>query len=330
MSTHPRRLNFRPSPADARDYVLTYSVHPKETTPVSVDLSSGCTSIKDQGTVGSCTAHAGVALFEYNFRRFASDSRNDIFSERFTYYATRVNVAGWPAADDSGAYLRDTLKSLVQYGSCLEPTWPYLTNGVCNYAQTPSTRAYQEGLKYQALTYANIPTGSTLSSRQSALTALKGVLQNGYPFIGGFTCYANLYDGTGGNIPLPSGDVIGGHAVCFVGYDDNKQAFKFKNSWTSAWGNNGFGYLPYQYLLNGDLTDLWTIYTQENNNTSIGINVVKPKTATQILQDAIAAGLVAISQNTTPVVPTTGITSSTRSSLRGFFNRVITMKSQVK
>lgn len=332
-----RRLNFEPSPADSRDYILSYSTPPRASTgpstgPSIVDLSPGCTSIKDQGSVGSCTAHSGVALLEYNLKRFTGDLRNDIFSERFTYYTTRVNIAKWSANDDSGAYLRDTLKSLVQFGSCLEATWPYLTNGKCDYAQVPSTGAYQEGLKYQALTYLNIPTGNTLTTRQTALTTLKGLLQNGYPFIGGFTCYSNLYDGIGGNIPVPgTGDtIIGGHAVCFVGYDDVKQAFKFKNSWASSWGDRGYGYLPYQYLLTGDLTDLWTIYTQENNDIRVGITVVRPKTATQILRQAIADGLVAISQGNTPVVPTVGITNNTRTSLRGFFNRIIAMKSQVK
>lgn len=337
-----RLLNFTPSPKDQRDHtfsisstLLASSSNSTSTgtsiTASSVDLSTEFTSVKDQGDIGSCTAYAGIALFEYNCKKFTKSNLNDIFSERFTYYTTRAGIAKWDPKNDSGAYLRDTLKSLNHFGSCLETTFPYLTitstGSVCNFAEEPSKEAYQEALKYQALTYANITTGTTLSSRQTALNTLKGCLQKGIPFIGGFTCYSNLYEEKGGVIPVPkTGDsIIGGHAVCFVGYDDTKQLFKFKNSWSHLWGDNGYGYLPYHYLLTGNLTDLWVIYTQENNDISIGI----PQTTKNILEQAIANGLIEISQNRVPVVPDS-LTESTKSSLRSFFNRIILMKRQVK
>jgi C1A family cysteine protease len=318
------KLNFTSSPKDSRDYIISTVL---STSTGSCDLSSGCTSVKNQGSIGSCTAHASIALLECNLKRFASDTRNDVFSELFTYYVTRVNVAKGSAIEDKGAYLRDTLTSLVRYGSCLEGSCPYL---IQDYSNVPSTGAYQEALNYQVLTYLSIPVGTTLVERQTCLTTLKGILQNGYPFVGGFTCYSNLYSGQSGNVPLPvsNSTIIGGHAVCFVGYDDTKQVFKFKNSWGSSWGDNGYGYLPYQYLLSGNVADLWTIYTQENG--AVSIDVVKPKTASEILQQALTDGLVAISQNLRPIVPTAGITNKTRVSLQGFFNRIITMKSQVK
>jgi formylglycine-generating enzyme required for sulfatase activity len=42
-------------------------------------------------------------------------------------------------------------------------------------------------------------------------------------------------------------DVVGGHAVCVVGYDDAKYggAFEIMNSWGEEWGLNGFGWIPY-------------------------------------------------------------------------------------
>lgn len=345
------KLNFIPSPIDDRDYVLSITspsstllstlLSTPLTTPSLIDLSPGCTSVKNQGSVGSCTAHAGVALLEYNYRRFTSGtgsgtgsgsslSNDDIFSERFTYYTTRVNVAGWSAKEDSGAYLRDTLKSLTQYGACRESSFPYMSEGKCKYDETPSQQSYQEALRYQALTYLSIPLGNTLSTKMKTLDTLKEVLRNGYPFMGGFICYSNLYSGVKGNIPLPStgSTIIGGHAVCFVGYDDSKQVFKFKNSWGSSWGDKGYGYLPYKYLLNGELFDLWTIYTQEDDNKVLG--VIKPKTSAEILQSALSEGLVKIGNNQTPTVPTTGITSKNQIALRSFFNRVITMKGQFR
>ena len=308
------KLNFRPSPHDSRDFQLRLS-SPLLTLPNSVDLSSKCTSVKNQGSVGSCTAHASIALLEYNYRRDTNDTKNDVYSERFTYYTTRVDIAGWPSNEDNGAYLRDTLKSLVKFGCCLEQSCEYLTNNTCNYMQKPSTKAYEEALEHQALTYLNIPTG-----KPDTLDKIKQLLSNGYPFVGGFICYPNLNSGINGVVPLPKGDPIGGHAVCFVGYDDKTQLLKFKNSWGSSWGDKGYGYLPYKYLTDGLLDDLWTIYTQENG-------VIK--SPTNLLQDAIRKGLVAISEGKVPEIPTE-FKKETKLSLSGFFNRIIIMKSQVK
>jgi C1A family cysteine protease len=37
----------------------------------------------------------------------------------------------------------------------------------------------------------------------------------------------------------------GGHAMCVVGYDDNRGAFELINSWGRKWGNGGFIWVPY-------------------------------------------------------------------------------------
>lgn len=349
-------LNFKISPKDSRDYVIdtvvntvsNYGKFTSTTRVTQVDLSSKCTSVKNQGDVGSCTAFAVLSLYEYNHLRFGGDvkkdgkdGKDDIFSERFTYFDTRVNIEKSPATEDNGAYLRDTLKSLVKNGTCLEKTWNYFTKSEgsredgesgeekCNFSETPSEIAYEEAKKYQAKSYANIPVGKTLLERKNCLETLKGLLQKEYLFVGGFTCYTNLYKGVNGNILLPdkTDKIIGGHAVCFVGYDDIRKVFKFKNSWSSNWGDKGYGYIPYDYLLNGDLQDLWTITTQENNDKEIGI--IQPKTSQEILEKAISDGLIAISEDKIPQVPE-GLTSKMKTELTGFFNRIRNMKNNLK
>ena len=61
--------------------------------------------------------------------------------------------------------------------------------------------------------------------------------------------------------------MMGGHAVCAVGYDDSKVivnpsnqksskgALLIRNSWGSSWGDNGYGWLPYDYVLTGLASD---------------------------------------------------------------------------
>ena len=326
MTEH--KLNFKVSPPDARDYKLHLSTEAKVGLPESVDLSAGCTPIRDQGSVGSCTAFASVALYENIYYKFTSNLAASNFSEKFTYYTTRVNVAKWRANDDSGAYVRDALRSLVTYGTCKEETFPYLKSGEnsSNFAEVPPSAAYTEALKYQALTYLNIPSGNTSSQRNDALATLKGLLVKGYAFMAGFVCYSNVYNAVKGLIPLPNRSVIGGHAICITGYDDKRQVFKFKNSWGSSWGDKGFGYLPYQYLLTGNMFDIWTIYTVENNNVSIGIS--KPSQKTVIVSNHVAAGLTNISNNQAPVIPN-DLSETDKAQLKAFFDKVISLKSSL-
>ena len=61
-------------------------------------------------------------------------------------------------------------------------------------------------------------------------------------------------------MPEPRETIMGGHAVCIVGYDDNKGTFKVRNSWSEKWGDKGYCYFPYKYILNPNLaSDFWTI-----------------------------------------------------------------------
>ena len=53
---------------------------------------------------------------------------------------------------------------------------------------------------------------------------------------------------------------LGGHAVMAVGYDDAEGRFIARNSWGPAWGVKGYFTIPYEYLLDSNLSDdFWTI-----------------------------------------------------------------------
>ena len=65
-----------------------------------------------------------------------------------------------------------------------------------------------------------------------------------------------------GVVPMPSSheQVLGGHCVVAVGYDDGKRQFTIGNSWGTGWGLNGYCLMPYEYPINPRLaSDFWTI-----------------------------------------------------------------------
>jgi len=227
--------------------------------PAQVDLRPHCPPVLNQGQLGSCTANA-IA----NAHRFDQIKQGiaDHFlpSRLFIYYNERVMEES--INSDSGAMIRDGIKSIGKQGVCKELTWPYSDDATANgvFCKKPIDSAYQEALNYQAIAYKRVTHN---------LSQLKGCLAEGYPFVFGFTVYESFESeavAKTGIMPLPlKGDsVVGGHAVLAVGYDDATQRFTVMNSWDTTWGDKGFFYMPYAYLVDHHLaSDFWVVRTVE-------------------------------------------------------------------
>lgn len=241
----------------------------KTTLPSSVDLSQWCSPIENQLNLGSCTAHAGIGLLEY-FERKAFNTHVDA-SRLFLYKVTR-NLLGW--VGDQGAYLRTTMAALAMLGAPPEKYWPY---DVANYEEEPSAFVYSLADNYEAVSYYRLDPAGTPTD--SLLERIKLYLYAKLPSMFGFRVYSSYAQAsTTGKIPFPySGDQpVGGHAVVAVGYDDTMQikhasaeaptykgAILIRNSWGKNWGKSGYGWLPYEYVLQGLAVDWWSLLRSE-------------------------------------------------------------------
>ncbi|MBN1980573.1 MAG: hypothetical protein JW795_03520, partial [Chitinivibrionales bacterium] len=219
--------------------------------PASVELKQWCSPIEDQGQVGSCTANAGVALLEYYERR--AFGKHIDASRLFLYKATRnlLQISG-----DQGAYLRTTMKAMAIFGVPPEQYWVYDST---KYDEEPPAFCYSFAENYKSIKYFRLDPPGKLPSE--VLTSIKQKLAAGLPSMFGFSVYSSIPgrgDGTG-DIPFPSaGDsLLGGHAVVAIGYNDgkvigkDKGALLIRNSWSTTWGEKGYGWLPYTYVLKG-------------------------------------------------------------------------------
>lgn len=73
-------------------------------------------------------------------------------------------------------------------------------------------------------------------------------LELGLPIVGSVTLYDNFYPDHNGIIPQSSGNIIGGHAILVVGYDEENDRVKILNSWGDSWGINGTAWMNYSML----------------------------------------------------------------------------------
>jgi len=217
--------------------------------PPAIDLRGGCPKAYDQGQLGSCTANGIAGAIEFDQRKLG----NKVFtpSRLFIYYNERV-IEG-TVSQDSGAQVRDGIKSVVTLGAPPEADWPY---DIARFALAPPAKAFAEAKLDLVSSYARVAQN---------LSQMQGCLAEGYPFVFGFTVYESFESAAvakTGTVPMPRSAerVVGGHCVVAVGYSDARRTFIIRNSWGSGWGRQGYGTMPYEYLLRPSLaSDFWTI-----------------------------------------------------------------------
>ncbi|MBP1748520.1 MAG: peptidase papain [Deltaproteobacteria bacterium] len=243
--------------------------------PNAIDLRQWCSPVEDQGNIGSCTAHAGVSIVEYFERRAFG---NHLEASRLFLYKTTRNLLHYTG--DTGAFLRSAMAALALFGVPPEEYWPH---NPADFDKEPSGFCYALAGNYQAISYYRLDTPGI--ARDALLAAIEKNLAAGLPAMFGFTVYSSYTQSARtGKIPFPARNekTVGGHAIAAVGYDDSvtikntgtgaaetKGALLVRNSWGTGWGMDGFGWLPYEYVLKGLAVDWWSLLKCEWIDTGV-------------------------------------------------------------
>jgi len=246
------------------------------TIPTKVDLRNDAPEVFNQLELGSCSAQVGVAtmmMLESKAKNVSID-QIETLSRLFLYYQERLMEGN--VNEDSGATMRTICKTLSKVGVCEEKLWPYITN---KFTEIPSQEAMNNANNHKVRSY-------------KSLTSLNEIRQyiavKNLPVMIGMEIYPSFESDevakTGlVSLPKKGEENLGGHAVLVVGYDDNftfsnnnqckvlskivrfvkgnrnKGALIVRNSWSDLWGDKGYFYLPYEFILKNFAFDFWTM-----------------------------------------------------------------------
>lgn len=216
---------------DKRDYLMRAYL-PIIKLPKKVDYTSKMSPIRNQGDEGTCVGFATtVGMKEYQEK--IDYGKLVELSPRFLYNECK-KIDGMPHSE--GTSIRVAVKVLKKIGVCREKFWKYKPHQ----KDKPQKGAEKDAKKFRIKTYARILD----------LIELKMTLATKGPCVIGVYVFKSMMETKNGKIKMPKkGErILGGHAICPVGYNDKTGFIKFKNSWGTDWGDKGYGYLPYEYI----------------------------------------------------------------------------------
>lgn len=256
-------LGWIPDLPDQRDFTFDAKAELAKLVaplPKSADLRSKCPPVYNQGQLGSCTANALAAAFDFDRHREGDQFMTP--SRLFIYWNER-DMEG-TVHSDAGARIRDGVKVLRKIGTPPETDWPY---DIAEFTKRPNAKSFRDAHKNEALTYQRITMPSNDPTNDMLIC-----VASGYPFVAGITLYESFESPAvtkTGVVPMPAKgeQLLGGHAILVVGYEQGTKRFICRNSWGRSWGDKGYFYLPYAYLTSRGLaSDMWVIRTASKNS----------------------------------------------------------------
>lgn len=252
------KRDFAPEHARPKRHLMGVRLLPPRVDLREVHSAPGLWCEWDQGSLGSCTTHPvlqSVLLLLARKHKHTKEGGGDggapaELSRLFLYYQERLfdgDVGG-----DGGSTYTTAVRVLRETGCCTEALWPYR---VAQFAQRPPRACYQEARRVR------LKAEEWIAPTEHSI---KQCLADGYPICLGLAIHESFQTAAvarTGQVPLPrsagatkgAADAhLGDHAVLLCGYDDATRRFLLKNSWGAQWGERGFFYVPYEYVLGGE------------------------------------------------------------------------------
>ena len=266
MSQSQYKLSYKFQEKDPRDFIHKTVIHPTNL-EVTTITKNGVSTLKttkvaptaftvsklptilDQSSLGSCVANA------LSFCVSKQTNKAVNLSRLFLYAICRC--LDYTSLDqDGGTTVRTACQSLSKYGVCKEQIYPY---NITLFSKLPPLNVFNNSKKFKQFTYTFI--------NQDLVSIKNSLYTYNNPIVFGFMVYSSFMSNdvaNTGQVSMP--DIInetleGGHCMVIVGYNDIKQMFTCANSWGAGWGNKGYCYIPFAYLLDPTLANDFCVTT---------------------------------------------------------------------
>jgi C1A family cysteine protease len=194
-------------------------------------------------------------LFQYFERRAHGKLLEP--SALFVYKMTRQLLH---STGDTGATLRATLKAMIRFGVPPEGHWPY---EITKLDEQPDPFLFSFAEELRPICYLRLDSRG--AGGDETLETVKALLAAGFPSVFGFPVYSSISQAPDIDFPTVFDFLRGGQAVIAVGYDSarvirsSRGALLIRNSWGTAWGDGGYGWLPEDYVKEQLAVDFWTL-----------------------------------------------------------------------
>jgi C1A family cysteine protease len=227
--------------AESKVFAALSSSSSKYSIPTQVSLRQYAPRPLNQGSQGSCvgwaSAYAARTILES--ASTGVNPNSTAFSPSFLY--NQIGIKGC-----QGAYTGEALEHMKQEGLLELSKFPYDENSC---SKQPSQAQLQEAMRHKIRGYNRLT--KTGRDYDVDLEAVKQNIAQGAPVIIAAKVPYSFQDMIGKKVWNPKSSEkrnvnnLGGHAMCLIGYDDNKKQFEIQNSWGTQWGDGGFVFVSY-------------------------------------------------------------------------------------
>jgi len=209
--------------------------------PSAVSYEAYTPTIGNQGDLGTCVGFASGYYFRTMLDAIQKKITQKASIDKFIYSPSFLynNIAAAPVKETcDGALIEDALQFLHEKGCVDIQQFAYPNCGV--------------NTNLMPLATSKISSYSTIfdieENQSEKVRKTKEALSEGYPIVIGLMMTNSFRNLNQVWDPSYSEEIIGGHALCLIGYDDNKfgGAFRIINSWGNEWGDNGFCWIKYK------------------------------------------------------------------------------------
>jgi len=256
LNTVQPNLGNIPDDFDEKDWIFEHNDLFTIPCSGSISIKNFFKEISHQYHLGSCTANAVADACEAKMVKDNKTIPGKIkdLSRLFIYWNAR-NLDRPPKADkDKGSKIKLALDSVRIYGIPFEKDYPYMFSRV---NKQPGWLVYKKAIKNKFKTFNFYKITSKGQERRKKI---QQALFYNCPVVFGTSVTEEFRKVRNANIiQKPKGGFIGKHAMIIVGWSEELQAYHIRNSWGTAWGDKGYGYMSKKYIESTITKDLWVI-----------------------------------------------------------------------